>query len=400
MSLIFHGLIILAYAAAAIIAARFLPTAMPLALETPMVAYGAVVLAGFAILHAGLAAARNRFVVYREIKALRRTNGEVMRELGFARAEVEQISDALQAAQESNAPSAEIREVANEIETLRNEIARLHDDSETTRRGPHKAAPKSDIEETKRAADELDDQRVLDIVREAIDHDRVDIYLQPIVSLPQRKHRFYECFARVRDAAGKVIGAERYLEIAEKEGLIAAIDNILLIRCIQLIRKTQQRKRNVGFFVNISSHTLKDTSFFGEFLRFMAENTDLAPHIVFEFVQADVADIPVDTAAQLHQLGEMGFRFSLDRVGRLDLNYAELSRRYYRYIKFDCATLVSHLGEDAGHESMGEFKAMLESFAIDAIVERIEEESDLIELLDLGIDYGQGYLFGEPRPAR
>lgn len=400
MSLLYHAIIVLAYAVAAVVAAQFLPKAMPLAIETPAVAYGAMVLAGFAIVHATLAAARNRFVVFREVKALRRTNGEVMRELGFARAEVEQVSDALRAARDSNAPSVEIREVAAEIETLRHEIERLHDDPGPTRKGAKKAAAKADPDETKRSFEELDDGQVLDIVREAIDHDRVDLYLQPIVSLPQRKHRFYECFSRVRDADGKLIGPERYLKIAEDAGLIAAIDNILLIRCIQLVRKMQKRKRNLGFFVNISAHTLKDTSFFGEFLRFMGENTDLAPHMIFEFVQADVADIPADTAAKLHQLGEMGFRFSLDRVGRLDLNYAELSRRYYRYIKFDIATLLAHLGEDGGAENMREFKSMLESFAIDAIVERVEDESDLIEVLDYGIDYGQGFLFGEPRPAR
>lgn len=400
MSLLYHAIIVLAYAVAAVVAAQFLPKAMPLAIETPAVAYGAMVLAGFAIVHATLAAARNRFVVFREVKALRRTNGEVMRELGFARAEVEQVSDALRAARDSNAPSVEICEVAAEIETLRHEIERLHDDPGPTRKGAKKAAAKADPDETKRSFEELDDGQVLDIVREAIDHDRVDLYLQPIVSLPQRKHRFYECFSRVRDADGKLIGPERYLKIAEDAGLIAAIDNILLIRCIQLVRKMQKRKRNLGFFVNISAHTLKDTSFFGEFLRFMGENTDLAPHMIFEFVQADVADIPADTAAKLHQLGEMGFRFSLDRVGRLDLNYAELSRRYYRYIKFDIATLLAHLGEDGGAENMREFKSMLESFAIDAIVERVEDESDLIEVLDYGIDYGQGFLFGEPRPAR
>lgn len=400
MSLFFHAIIVLAYVVSAFLAAQFLPKVMPLAVETPAVAYGAMVLAGFAILHATLAAARNRYVVFREVKALRRTNGEVMRELGFARAEVEQVGEALRAAKDSNAPSVEIREVAAEIETLRHEIERLHEGPGATRKGAKKAGPKADAKETVGAWEELDDAQVLDIVREAIDHDRVDLYLQPIVSLPQRKHRFYECFSRVRDAEGKLIGPERYLKIAEDAGLIAAIDNILLIRCIQLVRKMQKRKRNLGFFVNISAHTLKDTSFFAEFLRFMGENADLAPHMVFEFVQADVADIEPDTAAKLHQLGEMGFRFSLDRVSRLDLNYAELSRRYYRYIKFDIKTLLAHLGEDGGEDNMRKFKSMLESFAIDAIVERVEDESDLIELLDYGIDYGQGYLFGEPRPAR
>ena len=70
MSLIYHATVVLAYAVAAFLAAQFLPKVMPLAIETPAVAYGAMVLAGFAILHATLAAARNRHVVFRASWAL------------------------------------------------------------------------------------------------------------------------------------------------------------------------------------------------------------------------------------------------------------------------------------------------------------------------------------------
>ncbi|MBO6781710.1 MAG: EAL domain-containing protein, partial [Alphaproteobacteria bacterium] len=50
-----------------------------------------------------------------------------------------------------------------------------------------------------------EDEEILDIVREALRLDRVDVYLQPIVSLPQRKNRFYECYTRIRSEDGRVI---------------------------------------------------------------------------------------------------------------------------------------------------------------------------------------------------
>ena len=387
--------LIVFYLAAAVAAAHFLPAALPKLVPPAGLVWAAAALALFAIVHASFIVMRTRRATNKEVKSLQDSHGQVMRELAYARAEVVQIHDALEAARETKAGGPQLRDVANEVATLRREIERLHEPEDEAEAGERTITPIAPEDLA-----ELNDADMLAIVREALDSDRVDLYLQPIVSLPQRKHRFYECFSRIRDANDTLIGPEAYIEIAEREGLIAAIDNILLIRCIQLVRKVQQRRRNVGFFVNISPHTLTDTKFFREFVRFMHENAELAPHLVFEFAQADMVDLPNDTAARLHELGELGFRFSLDRVKRLDLNYAELSRRYIRYMKVESAALVAHHAQSDKDGDPAGFKSLLDRYAIDVVVERVEEESELVELLDYGIDFGQGYLFGEPRPAR
>jgi len=392
-----HSVLIVFYLAAAAAAAHYLPAALPKLAAPAGLVWASAALALFAIGHATFAVLRHRRAMGREVKALQESHGKVMKELGYARAEVVQIHDALAAASEAKGSAPQLRDVASEVQTLRREIERLHEPE------PGSEEEGADRTVTPMAPDDLamlDDAAILDIVREAIDTDRVDLYLQPIVSLPQRKHRFYECFSRIRDRDDNMIGPEAYLQIAEREGLIAAIDNILLIRCVQLVRKVQKRRRNVGFFVNISPHTLADAKFFAEFVLFMQENNELAPNLVFEFAQADIIDLPADTAGRLHQLGELGFRFSLDRVKRLDLNYAELSRRYIRYLKVESTALIAWQKEAHGDEGPTGFKSSLDRYAIDIVVERLEEEEQLRELLDYGIDYGQGYLFGEPRPAR
>jgi cyclic-di-GMP phosphodiesterase TipF (flagellum assembly factor) len=390
-----HSFLIVFYLAAAAAAAHFLPSALPKLAAPAGLVWGSAALALFAIGHATFAVLRNRRAMAREVKALQDAHGKVMRELGYARAEVVQIHDALAAAAEAKGSAPKLRDVANEVQTLRREIERLHEPEPEDGEGNRTVTPM-----TADDLAQLDAAAILDIVREAIDTDRVDLYLQPIVSLPQRKHRFYECFSRIRDHDDNLIGPEAYLEIAERNGLIAAIDNILLIRCVQLVRKVQQKRRNVGFFVNISPHTLADRKFFAEFVLFMEENNELAPNLVFEFAQADIIDLPPETAGRLHQLGELGFRFSLDRVKRLDLNYPELSRRYIRYLKVESEALKAWQAEAHGGEGPTAFKSALDRYAIDIVAERVEEEEQLRELLDYGIDYGQGYLFGEPRPAR
>ncbi|MGQ9366642.1 EAL domain-containing protein [Azospirillum sp. ST 5-10] len=243
----------------------------------------------------------------------------------------------------------------------------------------------------------LDDASVLEAVRDALKADRIDIYLQPVVSLPQRKHRFYEVFSRVRAADGTQIRPDRYIAIAEREGLIATIDNLLLMRCVQLIRETERRQHHIGFFSNISPATLGDGEFMRQFLQYMGQNQTLVPNLVFELGQADLGAGEGATLAILAQLARLGFRFSMDQVqdlGAVDVD--SLARRDFRYLKLDCGRLLEP-------ENRGRAPALLRAckqHEIDVIVEKIETENQLIELLDVGVDFGQGYLFGEPRLSR
>ena len=245
---------------------------------------------------------------------------------------------------------------------------------------------------------DLGETEILDAVREALRHDQVDLYLQPIVSLPQRKVRYYECFSRIRAGGDSVILPEQFLGLSKREGLLGAIDNILLFRCVQLVRRAQKRRHNVGFFCNISAHTLGDRAFFADFSEFIAANAELASQLVFELNQDDVANRWDEVAPFLMRLARLGFTFSLDRVTNLDLDVAELTRRHFRFVKIDVAGLLARARQDA--QSIASLKRSLDRAGIDLIVEKIEDEADLIEALDFQIDFGQGYLFGGPQKSR
>jgi cyclic-di-GMP phosphodiesterase TipF (flagellum assembly factor) len=241
----------------------------------------------------------------------------------------------------------------------------------------------------------LSDEQVLDIVREGLKRDRVDLFLQPIVSLPQRKPRFYECFSRIRAEDGSMILPEQYIDVARRDGSLSAIDNMLLFRCIQLVRKAQRHKHNLGFFCNISVHTLVDRAFFREFIEFMADNRELASQLTFEFAQEDIANHWHEVSQDLYALARLGFYFSMDRVQRIDFDPQELAKRHFKFVKIDAARVLKEPAI-----AMRALKRDMDRNGIDMIVEKIEQESELVELLDHNIDFGQGYLFGEPRLSK
>ena len=165
---------------------------------------------------------------------------------------------------------------------------------------------------------------MLEIVREALSENRVDLYLQPVVGLPQRKTVFYESFSRLRDASGQVIMPAEYLAVAEPGGLVTAIDNLLLFRCVQIVRRLARQDRRVGIFCNISMSSLGDEEFFPQFLDLLRANRDLAPALVFEVGQAAFDARDSVQARNMGRLADLGFRFSLDKVTNLDLDLQDL----------------------------------------------------------------------------
>jgi cyclic-di-GMP phosphodiesterase TipF (flagellum assembly factor) len=249
-------------------------------------------------------------------------------------------------------------------------------------------------------AEGLDEKTILDLVRDGLRENGVELALQPIVSLPQRKRRYYECFSPIRAGADRVLLPEQYIGIAERHGLITAVDNLMLFRCIQMVRRLRKTNTNTGFFLNISHHTLADRDFFQQFINMMSQHVELAPNLIFEFAQRGIESADQAVWADLSRLAQMGFRFSIDQIYSLDIDVAYLSSRHVRFLKFGADTLLSAVAAGQIGDDPGALKRILDSYAIDLVADRIESETVLRELLDLHIDFGQGYLFGEPRLVR
>jgi cyclic-di-GMP phosphodiesterase, flagellum assembly factor TipF len=87
-------------------------------------------------------------------------------------------------------------------------------------------------------------------------------------------------------------------------------------------------------------------------------------------------------------------------VADLDIDASDLSARHFRFLKLDAGRVMDAARQGLFGADPKMLKRTLDSYAIDLIVERIETEGMLRELLDLNIDFGQGFLFGEPRIAK
>ena len=397
MYMLINGVFTLSYVSAAVIVGFGVHRGGIVTDPAAAIAIGVSILLLGAMLHQNAVRSRRDKMMVAKIDDVEQAQQRIEQDVASSREHITMLATATEQAMRKSAPEnydnivAEVRT----LETLVRQISEQPDDHEES---PFSLAVDAVTAPT--VSDDVVGEELLEIIRDALNNNRVDIYLQPVVSLPQRKPCYYETYSRLRNANGALLEPAKYIGVAESTGLITAIDNHLLFRCVQLVRKSQRRKLDFGFFCNISHFTLRDTSFLPEFIEFMQDNTGLAENLIFEFAQSDLEAHDRSITSNLGQLGELGFRYSVDRVENLDIDVEKLVNRRVSFVKVGAGTAHKALRDIEESLRFNRLKNALEHSGIQLIVEKIEEEEQLVDLLDYGINLGQGYLFGTPRLSR
>lgn len=236
------------------------------------------------------------------------------------------------------------------------------------------------------------------ILRHALAENKVDLFMQPIVSLPSRQPAHYECFSRIRDEDQNILEPDEFLRLAETKGMAGTLDNMMLFRCVQLVRGLGYKHRGKRFFCNISAYSLEDDEFLQQFGDYMGNNRGLAERLVFELSLSDYRALGERQMDIFRSLTKHGFRLSIDEVSpSLVLNSAESAEFA------EAGTMFFKLRADQLTDAGPSLRPALGALAargIKVIASHVESEDQVLELVELELDLAQGYLFAEPRPAR
>jgi cyclic-di-GMP phosphodiesterase TipF (flagellum assembly factor) len=244
------------------------------------------------------------------------------------------------------------------------------------------------------------DAQVLATIQNAIETGGIDIFLQPIVTLPQRKIRYYEAMTRLRNARGAYLAAGDFIPAAESVGLMGQLDNTVLLRCMQVLQRLHSRNKDAGLFCNLALATLGNPETFAQCLDLLAANRALAPSLILEFKHEALRRLDIAESKRLTALTQLGYGLSVDHVTNLRIEPRELADRGVRFIKVPASLLLDHKQTSTSDIHPADMSDLLGRFGIDLIAERIEDEVAVVDLLDYNVRFGQGFLFAAPRPLR
>jgi cyclic-di-GMP phosphodiesterase TipF (flagellum assembly factor) len=262
---------------------------------------------------------------------------------------------------------------------------------------PASEAPPLPTEKDRAAVDEESSQALLKRVSSAVENERIEIALQSVVTLPQRRARAYAILANLKlDGAG-TLEARHALPAIEAAGVSADFDKAVILRALALAHKFASRESASIVFVPVSGSALMQSRFADWLVTVLSDNKELAGRLVLEIAQKDIrAFSPIDFDL-LATLTDMGFRFSAAQLADARSDVFTLSQYGFRYAK---APVALFLGKDAAAKSdihPEDLSDLAARNGMDLIVDQVESEAQVVELLDCKLKYGQGNLFARPR---
>lgn len=240
--------------------------------------------------------------------------------------------------------------------------------------------------------------REAEVVR-AFEADALEIHLQPLVSLPQRKVTAYEALARLR-VDGQLTEPEVFLPVLERYGRTTELDRRMLQRAAIVVRHLARRGSETMLTYGLSPLSLFEPGLLRELARTVADDPALAG-LAIALPQASWQGLDGGQRGLLLPLrGRIGF--SLDRADDLRFDVAQLAGLGVGQVKVP-AELLLRPGSERRRLSdiaIEDLAPALARAGIRLVATGVADEADVPDLIDLDIPYAQGAAFAAPRPVR
>jgi EAL domain-containing protein (putative c-di-GMP-specific phosphodiesterase class I) len=237
---------------------------------------------------------------------------------------------------------------------------------------------------------ELQDRRWL---QEVLLEGKLDTLFQPVFELQRRAVLGYEALARGPSGTTYHMPL-RLFEMASGSDLVFELDRQCRRRALTAARFLP---RDAVLFVNVVPSAMYDPEFRGPALLRFLEALDLEPdRIVLEVTEKYAIENYTMFEESLEEFTKVGFRIAVDDVGAGHSGLEKIAHLNPRYLKLDLKLIKNIDSSHIRREMTRALKAFADRIGSTIIAEGIEREAELQTLMDLGIDYGQGFLLGVP----
>lgn len=229
----------------------------------------------------------------------------------------------------------------------------------------------------------------------------LDVHLQPIVTLPQRRTAGYELLARLTLAQGDVLTAQEFITVADAAGHSGSIDAQVLTRALALASHLNGRAQNQFVTLNLSAATWTDARQLGSIARIVETYRAQASRLVIEIPQKIFRQLDPSRLGLLTQMSSHGARFALDHLADLRLDPVALAERGVRFVKVPGRLLTDWA--ERPHDTdiaPADFAAHMRRAGIDLIAEMAETDRMIADAIDLDVRFAQGFAISPARPIR
>lgn len=237
-------------------------------------------------------------------------------------------------------------------------------------------------------------------ILEAITAERVELFLQPVMSLPQRRTKFYEVLARLRLADDTLLAPPEFMPQLERLGRLAQLDRTVVSRALAIATHLATQESEVRLACNLSPASLRDADVLSAIAAMLHDSAALAGQLIIEIPQRSWRSLSPEVTAAADRLRALGVTFSLDHATDLRFEGITLGERGVTFVKLPTEMLLGAVrpGDDPG--PIAALSGLLAKHGVHLVAERVERESQIPDLIDLDIGFAQGFALGSPRAVR
>ncbi len=225
---------------------------------------------------------------------------------------------------------------------------------------------------------------------------RLRLAYQPVVSSKTGQVAHHEALLRIVSTTGKISSAGPLIPVAEKMGMIDLVDTMVMEMVIDELR----RSPNVHLAFNVSNHTTENTVWLDLMSQKLKETPDIAPRLSVEITETAVHRDLRRAAYFVASLQAMGCSVALDDFGSGYTSFRQLKALSVDIVKID-GIFIKDIAQSADNRFF--VKTLLDfaqAFGLETVAEFVETGEIAKILMEMGVDYLQGYYLGKPQNHR
>lgn len=240
---------------------------------------------------------------------------------------------------------------------------------------------------------QVEEFETLEKLQEVILTERIMTAFQPIVGIEDRNILGYEALTRGGDVANPQM-ADVLFSIAQEHRLLVELDRLCRRKALLSSRRLPP---DAKIFINTLPVTIRDPEFQGKHLIKFFEQARVSPQrIVIEITEKLVIENYSIFQDAMSYFTELGMSLAVDDVGAGYSGLETIARLTPAYLKIDMALVRDVHARTVNQQMVGAIIALGHGIGAKVIAEGIQTEDELRTLVSLGVDYGQGFLFGRP----
>lgn len=256
-------------------------------------------------------------------------------------------------------------------------------------------------------ADEIDldkvrqEKAIEKAIKVAIDRDEIQVYYQPIFSVDKGAYNSAEALVRLHDEELGWISPEVFIPIAEKNGLILEMGEMILEKVCRFIHDFKLSETTVEYIeVNISPVQLVQLNFADRVKNIMEKYQVRPEQLNIEITETATMNSVATVNENINNLVDYGISFSLDDYGSGNANIDYINKMPFKIIKIDKFIIWDSFKNSKAGITLEYTIGMLNALELSIVAEGVENEEMKQRLAEFGCHYLQGWYYSKAIPDR